>query len=95
MTDLSELAKRLQEQVDVLTTYLAEQKLPSPSFIPSDHPMKSPLDSLPPAIEAARNKAIGLSWNLHKLLQPPRELLWWLSTEVPPTTKPLTSSTIQ
>ena len=71
MTDLSQLAKDLQAQVDVITKYLEKEKLPSPSFIPSGNPMTVPMSSLPPEIEKARAKAHSLSWNMATLITPP------------------------
>jgi hypothetical protein len=83
MADLSDLAKRLQEQVDVITTYLAKEKLPSPSFIPSgEDPMQNVIGNLPPEIEEARHKAHGLSWSINKLLTPPAEHLTWTAFQV-------------
>ena len=74
-TDLSTLAKRLQEQVDIITAYLAAEKLPEPSFVPSGDPAKSAISSLPPTIEEARKKAYSLSWGLHTLLGTPNNHL--------------------
>jgi hypothetical protein len=70
-TDLSVLAKSLQEQVDIITSYLRAEKLPSPTFVPSEDPSKSAISSLPPSIEEARKKAYSLSWGLHTLLSTP------------------------
>ena len=71
MADLSQLAKDLQAQVDVITKYLENEKLRSPSFVPSGDPMSTPITKLPPEIEKARHKAHSLSWNLATLLTPP------------------------
>jgi hypothetical protein len=64
MTDLAELAKSLQEQVNVIASYLEKEKLPSPSFIPSGDkgdPLNTWITSLPPNAEEARKKAKSLS----------------------------------
>lgn len=82
MVDLSELAKQLQEQVDVITKYLAKEKLPSPSFVPEGDPLKSPMASLPADVEKARKKAHSLSWNINQLLTPPVSHLMWVAFEV-------------
>ena len=51
------LVKQLQEQVDVITKYLAKEKLAAPTFIPSgNNPLKTTVGSLPPAAEEARTK---------------------------------------
>ena len=71
MTDLSQLAKDLQAQVDVITKYLDKEKLPSPSFVPDGNPMTAPITQLPPEIEKARVKAHSLSTNIATLLTPP------------------------
>ena len=73
MADLSELAKKLQAQVGIITEYLAKEKLPLPSFIPSkdENPLKTTIASLPPEIEKARLAAQGLSWNVYALLTNP------------------------
>jgi hypothetical protein len=83
MADLSELAKKLQEQVDIITTYLEKEKLPFPSFIP-DHkqPLKSALGTLPPEIEKARAKAGGLSLTISQLLTHPLSHLTWTAFSV-------------
>jgi hypothetical protein len=85
MTDLSELAKRLQEQVDVITKYLEKEKLPGPSFIPSadENPLKSTMQSLPTDVEEARTKAQALSWSITQLLSPPSAYLSWTILKVP------------
>lgn len=70
-TDLLTLVKQLEEQVNVITTYLGAEKLPEPSFIPSPDPLKPLMSSLPPAIEEARKKAYSLSWGLNTLLATP------------------------
>lgn len=63
--------KQLQEQVDVITTYLAKEKLLSPSFIPmGNNPLKASVSSLPPEAEKEREKAHGLSWSINQLLTP-------------------------
>jgi hypothetical protein len=83
MTDLSQLAKDLQAQVDVITKYLEQEKLPSPSFVPSGDPMTTPISSLPPEIEKARHKAHALSWNLTALLTPPVSHIMLNAFQVP------------
>jgi hypothetical protein len=70
-TDLLTLVKQLEEQVNVITTYLGQEKLPEPSFIPSPDSLKPSMSSLPPAIEEARKKAYSLSWGLNTLLATP------------------------
>jgi hypothetical protein len=83
MTDLSELAKQLQEQVDVITKYIAKEKQPPPSFIPSGNdPMKTTIASLPPDVENAREKAHTLSWSINQLLTPPQTHLMWTGFQV-------------
>ena len=83
MADLSDLAKRLQEQVDVITKYLAKEKLPAPSFVPSGNdPLNATIGSLPPDVEEARKKAHGLSWSINQLLTPPAGHLMWTSFQV-------------
>ena len=69
--DLSTLAKQLQEQVNIITTYLEVEKLSGPTFLPISDPPKSGIASLPPAVEMARKKACSLSWGLHTLLSTP------------------------
>ena len=59
MADMSELAKCLQEQVNIVTTYLSKEKLSLPSFIPSEQPTS--MNSLPPEVEEARRKVHSLS----------------------------------
>ena len=85
MTDLSELAKRLQEQVDVITKHLEKEKLPAPSFIPSasEDPLKSTMQSLPADVDKARKKAQALSWSITQLLSPPSAYLSWTILQVP------------
>ena len=85
MTDLSELAKRLQEQVDVITKHLEKEKLPAPSFIPSasEDPLKSTMQSLPADVDKARKKAQALSWSITQLLSPPSAYLSWTIFQVP------------
>ncbi len=83
MTDLSQLAKELQAQVDVLTKYLEKEKLPGPSFVPSGNPMKTPITKLPPEIEKARHKAHSLSCSLSTLLTPPVSQIMFNSFQVP------------
>ena len=83
MSDLSELATELQQQLDILNTYLKDKKLPQPSFLPPEGDvLKSPLDGLPPQVEEARKKAQGLSWSLSTLLQPPQVYLSWSALQV-------------
>jgi len=84
MADLSELAKTLQQQVDLITTYLAKEKLPPPSFIPDPYadPLKSTIGSLPPELEEVRKKAHGLSWSINQLLTPPAQHLQWTAFKV-------------
>ena len=54
-TQLSQLLKQLQEQVDVTEKYLVEENLPGPSFIPSETESEvSQLMVLPAQVEAAR-----------------------------------------
>jgi hypothetical protein len=84
MADLSQLAKELQAQVDVITAYLEKEKLPAPSFIPSGNPMNAPIAKLPPEIEKARHKAHSLSWNLSTLLSPPVQHIMLNSFQVLP-----------
>ena len=84
MTDLSDLAKELQQQLDVLNNYLKENKLPQPSFLPPQgNLLNSPLNGLPPEIEEVRKNAQGLSWSLSTLLQPPQTYLSWSALQVP------------
>jgi len=85
MTDLSELAKRLQEQLDVLTKHLAKEKLPAPSFIPSAEvdPLNAPIQNLPTDVDEARKKAQALSWSITRLLSPPSAYLSWTIFQVP------------
>jgi hypothetical protein len=85
MTDLAELAKSLQEQVDVLTSYLKKENLPSPSFIPQDgvDPMNTWIAKLPPSVDEARRKAKSLSWSIDQLLTPPVSHLSWTAFQVP------------
>jgi hypothetical protein len=72
-TQLSHVLHQLQEQVDVIEKYLAEENLPGPSFIPSEADSEvSQLMVLPPHIEAARNNAYSLSWGLNTLLANPQ-----------------------
>src|SRR5271169_3197365 len=73
MADLSDLARQLQTQVDVLTTYLAREKLSEPSFVPTheENPLKPSIATLPSDVEVARRKALSLSWNINQLLTPP------------------------
>jgi hypothetical protein len=86
MADLSELAKKLQAQVDIITQYLDKEKLPPPSFLPSkdEHPTKTAITSLPPDIEKARHAAQSLSWCINKLLTPPVQHLIWTAFQVHP-----------
>ena len=85
MADLSELAKRLQEQVDVITKHLAKEKLPAPSFIPSADvdPLNSAMQKLPADVEEARGKAQALSWSITQLLTPPAAYMSWTIFKVP------------
>jgi len=85
MADLSELAKRLQEQVDVITKHLAMEKLPAPSFIPSADvdPLNSAMQKLPADVDEARGKAQALSWSITQLLSPPAAYLSWTIFQVP------------
>lgn len=85
MTDLAELAKSLQEQVDIITSYLKKEKLPSPSFIPSQNeedPLNTWITKLPPNVEEARRKAKSLSWSMNQLLTPPVSHLTWTAFQV-------------
>jgi hypothetical protein len=84
MADLSELAKKLQAQVDIITEYLAKEKLPPPSFLPSkdEHPLKTTITKLPPDIEKARHAAQSLSWSINTLLTPPAHHLVWTAFQV-------------
>jgi hypothetical protein len=86
MADLSDLAKKLQAQVDIITQYLDKEKRPPPSFLPSkdEHPMKTTITSLPPDIEKARHAAQSLSWSINKLLTPPAQHLVWTAFQVLP-----------
>ena len=89
MADLSDLAKRLQEQVDVITKYLAKENLAPPSFVPSgDNPRKTTIGSLPPDVEEARKKAHGLSWSINQLLTPSAGHLMWTAFQVFPPLHP-------
>jgi hypothetical protein len=89
MTDLSDLAKRLQEQVNVITKYLAKEKLPAPSFVPSGNdPLKTTISSLPLDIEKARQKAHGLSWSINQLLTPPAGHIMSTGFQVFPSLRP-------
>ena len=83
MTDLSQLAKSLQEQVDVITTHLAKEKT-TLSYIPIESPSQSPMAILPPEVEVARAKAASLSWTLNNLLTPPSVQLMWTVCKVTP-----------
>jgi hypothetical protein len=72
MADLSELARQLQEQVDAITTYLAREKLPPPSIVPTEeNPLNLSIARFPSEVEKARAKARALSWNINQLLTPP------------------------
>ena len=82
MADLAELAKNLQDQVNIITSYLEKEKLPPPSFIPDGNLMKSAMMSLPPDIEKARAKAHGLSWTINQLLTHPAPHLMWTAFSV-------------
>jgi hypothetical protein len=87
MTDLAELANSLQEQVDVIASYLKKEKLPSPSFIPSQNgedPLNTWITKLPPDVDEARKKAKSLSWSIDQLLTPPVSHLTWTAFQVPP-----------
>jgi hypothetical protein len=80
MADLSELAKFLQEQVNIVTAYLNKEKLSPPSFIPSDQPTS--INSLPPEAEEARRRVHSLSWSIHQLVTAPSEHIWWTACKV-------------
>lgn len=83
MTDLSQLAKELQAQVDVITKYLENEELPGPSFVPSGDLMRTSITKLPPEIEKARHKAHSLSCSLSTLLTPPVSHIMLNSFQVP------------
>ena len=83
-TDLSTLVKQLQEQVDVITTYLAAENLQGPTFVDSEGSQKSAIAMLPPNIEEARQKAYSLSWGLQTLLGTPRAHIFSLQFQVFP-----------
>jgi hypothetical protein len=80
MADLSELAKCLQEQVNIVTAYLSKEKLSPPSFIPSEQPTS--INSLPPEAEEARRRVHSLSWSIHQLVNAPSEHIWWTACKV-------------
>lgn len=81
MTDLSALAKCMQEHVDIVTAYINREMLCPLSFIPSKSPTS--LNSLPAEVEEARNKIIGLSWSIHQLVSNPLEHHFWTACKVP------------
>ena len=83
-THLSTLTKQLQDQVDILTTYLAAENLQGPTFVGSEGSQSSAISTLPPNIEEARQKAYSLSWGLHTLLGTPRTHLLSLLFQVFP-----------
>jgi hypothetical protein len=78
MADLSEMAKSLQEQINIVTAYLSKEELSPPSFIPA----KLPTSSLPPEVEEARSRVHKLSWSIHQLVNPPSEHIWWTACKV-------------
>lgn len=85
MADMSELAKSLQEQVDIITAHLAKEELNLPSFMPSEVKASitsNPITALPPDVEAARKTACRLSWCINRLLTPPSEQIWWTACKV-------------
>jgi hypothetical protein len=71
MADLSQLAKQLQEQVDLITQYLEKEKIPPPTFMPEGGVLKPSMAGLPSDIEQVRAKAHALSWNISQLLTSP------------------------
>ena len=82
MTDLTDLVRKLKEQIEVITAYLAKNELQAPSFLPSQSPVNTTLDGLPREVEQARKTAHNLSWSIHQLLNAPHANLMWTACQV-------------